>query len=69
MTQQQTTLRTRGIKCEGCVAVARAAVEQLPGVTGTEFDIPGKTVTVTHSDELTRVSVAQALTRAGYPSE
>lgn len=69
MTQTKTTLQTRGIKCEGCAASARAVVEQLPGVTGMEFDIPGKTVTVTHSEELPRASVAQALAKAGFPSE
>ncbi|MBL8867869.1 MAG: heavy-metal-associated domain-containing protein [Gemmataceae bacterium] len=65
----QTTLNTHGIKCEGCAAAARIAVEKLPGVETIQFDLPGKTVTVTHDDTVVRTDVARALSQAGYPSE
>lgn len=59
MTQTRTTLGTHGIKCEGCAAAARAALA----------DLPGKTVAVTHDDDLPRADIARALIGAGFPSE
>lgn len=69
MDQTKTTLNTHGIKCQGCASAARAAVEKLPGVKQVEFDLPKKTVTVTHGDEVGRADVERALTQAGFPSE
>lgn len=69
MTQTQTTLSTHGIKCAGCASAARAALAKLPGVEAVEFDLPGKTVTVTHDDDVQRSDLARTLTQAGFPSE
>jgi copper chaperone CopZ len=69
MTQTKTTLKTQGIKCEGCATAARSAVEKLPGVTQVQFDLPGKTATVTHDTVVDRTEVARALTQAGFPAE
>ena len=68
-TQTQTTLKTHGIKCQGCASTARTAVEKVPGVQNIEFDLPGKTVTVTHDQAADRGALAEALTKAGFPSE
>ncbi len=65
----QTTLNTHGIKCEGCAAAARTAVEKLPGIETIQFDLPGKTVTVTHDDAVERADVARVLSQAGFPAE
>lgn len=69
MIQTKTVLNTKGIKCQGCVAVAKSAVEKLPGVKEIEFDLPGMTVTVTHDKDSDRSDIARALTKAGFPSE
>ncbi|MBX9583603.1 MAG: heavy-metal-associated domain-containing protein [Gemmataceae bacterium] len=69
MTQTKTTINTHGIKCRVCASSARTAVEKLPGVHGVEFDLPGKTVTVTHDAHVDRQSLAQSLTKAGLQSE
>jgi copper chaperone CopZ len=68
-TKTQTTLNTHGIKCHGCATTARAAVEKLPGVEKVEFDLPGKTVTVTHAGDVARDELAEVLTKAGFPSQ
>ena len=69
MEQTTTTLKTHGIKCQGCATAARAAVEMVPGVKGAEFDLPGKTATVIHDQATSRNAVAEALTKAGFPAE
>lgn len=69
MTLTQTKLSTQGIKCQGCASAARAALAKLPGVGTVEFDLPGRTVTVTHDDGVHRSDLARALTWAGFPSE
>jgi copper chaperone CopZ len=65
----RTTLNTHGIKCQGCAVAARIAVEKLPGVETIEFDLPGKTVTITHDDAMARADIARAFSQAGFPSE
>ena len=50
----------------GSSAAARSAVEKLPGVREVRFDLPGKTVTVTHDVAVDPADVARALTRAGF---
>lgn len=69
MTESTTTLTTNGIKCQGCATAARAAVDKLPGVKRVEFDIEQKTATVTHDQWADRKGLAEALTKAGFPSE
>ncbi len=64
-----TTLTASGIKCQGCAGAAKAAVEKLPGVTAVEVDVPGKTVTVTHAPDTRRESLADVLTKAGFPAK
>jgi copper chaperone CopZ len=69
MNETKTTLSTHGIKCQGCASAARSAVEQIPGVQRVDVDLPGKTMTVTHGPEADRITLARALSRAGFPSE
>ena len=69
MTQTKKTLKTQGINCQRCATAARSAVEKLPGVTQAQFDLPEKTVTVTHDTAVDSADVARALTRAGYAAQ
>jgi copper chaperone CopZ len=69
VTQTRTTLTTHNIKCEGCATAARTALAKLPGVGAVEFDLPGKTATVTHDDDVQRTDLARTLAQAGFPSE
>lgn len=56
-----------GMKCEGCVAAAKEAIEKIPGVTQAEVDLATASAIVHgHPDP---DAVAQALTQAGYPAK
>lgn len=69
MHRTETTLKIRGIECEGCAGSARAALSKLAGVGESRFDIPGKTVTVAHDESVDRAEVARTLAAAGFPAE
>jgi copper chaperone CopZ len=68
MSRTVTTLEIQGVECEGCAGSARAALAKLDGVGEARFDIPGKTVTVSHDAAVGREEVARALTAAGFPA-
>ena len=69
MQTTKTTLNAAGIRCQGCATSAKAAVGKLPGVEKGEVDVPGKTVTVTHTPDTPRGAIANALTAAGFPAD
>jgi copper chaperone CopZ len=69
MPRAETTLKIQNVECEGCAGSARAALAKLAGVGESKFDIPGKTVTVSHDDSVDRAEVARALAAAGFPAE
>lgn len=68
MSRTETTLKIEGVECEGCAGSARAALAKLDGVGEARFDIPGKTVTVSHDDAVDRDAVVHVLTAAGFPA-
>ena len=59
--------QVNNMKCMGCVAAVKAAVEPLDGVTAVEVDLEGGKATV--EGEFDAAGVAQAITAAGYPAE
>lgn len=69
MSRTETTLKIQGVACEGCAGSAKSALARIPGVGEARFDIPGKTVTVSHDASVDRAEVARALTAAGFPAE
>ncbi len=54
------------MKCGGCVAAAKAAIEKLPGVNNAKVDLESASAEVNGSVDAERV--IQALTKAGYPA-
>jgi copper chaperone CopZ len=64
----KTVLQASNIKCLGCAAAAKAAVGKLPGVTDAAVDLANQTVTVNHEWRTSRVDLAEALTKAGFPA-
>jgi copper chaperone len=44
----KTIIKVDGMSCEHCVKAVTNAVTALPGVTGVQVDLKGKTVTVDH---------------------
>lgn len=63
---QQTHYYVEKMKCAGCVSRAGEAVNQLPGVEASEFDLEQGTAMVT--GDVDPQAVCQALTDAGYPA-
>jgi copper chaperone CopZ len=66
MTNTRTEFHVTGMKCDGCAANAKAAVEKVHGVIDAEFDYVSGTGVV--NGEVDPQAVCQALTQAGYPS-
>ena len=59
-------LSVSGMKCNGCIAKATAAVAKLPGYVAAEFDLKAGTAVV--KGDVDPQAVVQALTAAGYPA-
>ena len=57
----------QNMKCNGCVATVKAAIESLAGVTAVEVDLAGGKATV--EGDIDSAAVVQAITGAGYPAE
>jgi copper chaperone len=69
MTMTQTELTVPDITCGGCANSIKNALGRLDGVTDVQVDVPAKTVTVEHDEELaSRQSVIGALDKAGFPA-
>ncbi|MCG6873206.1 MAG: cation transporter [Gammaproteobacteria bacterium] len=62
----QTRFYVENMKCDGCVAKARQAVADLPGIESSEFDYTDGTGSV--SGDVDPQAVCAALTAAGYPA-
>jgi copper chaperone len=63
----KTILKVEGMSCEHCVAAVKKAVGALPGVTGVEVDLSGKSVTVEHDSAAAPVTaIADAIEDQGY---
>ncbi len=61
------TFDVRNMKCMGCVAAVKKAVEPLAGVTAVEVDLEGGKAKV--SGDFDPEAVAKAITEAGYPAQ
>ena len=54
------------ISCEGCAKAIRAGLAPLHSVSLIEIDVPGKRITVTHTEDITREQIAAQLADIGY---
>lgn len=64
----RTTLAVERITCGACLRVIDAELRKVPGILGMTADLPTRTVTVDHDQEITPTEVAAAITAAGYPA-
>jgi copper chaperone CopZ len=62
----QTQFYVQGMKCDGCIAAANKALNNIPGFENAEFDLPTGTAVV--SGDVDPQAVCLALSQAGYPA-
>jgi Cu+-exporting ATPase len=62
----ETRFYVQGMKCDGCIAKAREALGEIPGVESSDFDLQAGTAVV--RGDADPQAVAQALTQVGYPA-
>lgn len=55
-----------GMKCDGCIKRANAALKDLPGFESAEFNLTEGTAVI--AGDVDPQAVAQALTETGYPA-
>ena len=68
MDTTQTVVQASHMTCQGCANAAKAAVSKVPGVAEAAVDLAAQTVTVRHTQSVSREALAEALTKAGFPS-
>ncbi len=61
-----TTYTVTGMTCEHCVASVTEEIQELPGVSAVDVDLPTGAVTVTSAEPLTDDAVRAAVAEAGY---
>lgn len=66
MNETTAQFEVSGLKCDGCVAKARAALAEVAGVHGAEFDLATGRVVLTGPFD--PGAVCAALSTAGYPT-
>lgn len=66
MSEYITEFHVEKMKCDGCVAKAKAALAAVPGFESAEFDLDAKVGRVTGNVD--PQTVCMALTQAGYPA-
>ncbi len=62
----QVELPIEGMTCEHCVRSVKQALEQVPGVSAADVSLAEKRARIEADNAVTRESLAQAVTRAGY---
>jgi copper chaperone len=62
----ETHFYVKGMKCDGCIAKARGALEQVPGYESSEFDLKAGTASV--KGDIDPQAAAQAMAGVGYPA-
>ena len=67
--QKTTTVTAPEIVCGGCANSIKKAFGNVEGVSAVEVDVPGKKVTVNHSERVSRDEIVEVLDRAGYSAE
>lgn len=65
----KTTIIVDNIRCGGCSNSIHKSLASLTGVFGVEVNIPKSTITVDHTDEVSREDIARKLLSMGYPEE
>jgi copper chaperone len=60
------TYTVTGMTCSHCVTSVSAEIQQLPGVSDVQVDLPSGAVTVTSEAPLDDSAVAAAVDEAGY---
>ncbi len=63
----ETRFKVTGMKCDGCIAKARQALAEVPGVTEAEFDLKSGTAVV--KGDVHPQAVVETLTKVGYPAQ
>lgn len=64
---RQTVFEVNGMKCGGCVAKAREALQAVPGLVDAKVDLAGKSAVIT--GDVDPAAVIAALGKAGYPAQ
>lgn len=60
------TYHVTGMTCGGCAGKVAGHVEQIPGVSAVDTDVPTGRITVTGSKPVSAAAVQQAVEQAGY---
>lgn len=61
-----TTLNVPDISCGHCKSSIEGAVGELAGIDSVEVSIEGKTVAVSHGDDVTLDTIIEAIEEQGY---
>ncbi len=64
MGSSETHFEINGMKCDGCVVKATAAIKSVAGITETKVELAGKSAVVKGSADPQKV--IEALKKAGY---
>jgi copper chaperone len=62
----ETKLNVEGMSCAHCENAVKKAVSAINGVTNVAVELAGKTVTVTHDENVTADTVKNAIEELGY---
>ena len=65
----KTTIKVENIRCGGCSNSIHKALASVTGIFGVEVDIANSTITVEHTDEVSRKQITDKLLSLGYPEE
>jgi copper chaperone len=64
---QQLKLKVSNVKCGGCVSAIQTGLQDLPGISSVEVDIPTGEVTL-QTDNPDLPSIKEKLRTLGYPA-
>jgi Cu+-exporting ATPase len=64
-----TNIQVSGMSCRSCVSRVDRALRALDGVHEVQVDLRAGIVRVRHTDGVTADTLADGITRAGYPSQ
>ena len=62
----RTKLKVEGMSCSHCENTVKKAVSKIAGVTEVTVDLTGKTVTVTHDENVTFDRIKNEIEEQGY---
>lgn len=62
----QTKLKVEGMSCSHCEGSVKKAVSAISGVADVQVDLKGKTVTVTHDENVDVEVIKDAIDEQGY---